>query len=172
MAEKNDVAETKKMTEIEVAIDQELYEQAKAALAPYHISMEDYLMKCIKLTVDKKEWVLDEFKKGVAVEDILGVISWEAVLDLVRRDGQLEILLTGYREGIFTTEAIVSVAKKAGCLDDMISRIEKDETPETMQKFFKEWDPDFAKVTPAERERMDAAEAETETVSHEDIDWE
>ena len=37
------------------------------------------------------------------------------------------------------------------------------------------WDPDFTKLTPDERKRLELAEIEIsngETVSHEDIDWE
>lgn len=33
------------------------------------------------------------------------------------------------------------------------------------------WDSDFTKLTPAERERLERAEAETEVVNFDDIDW-
>ncbi len=79
----------KEMAVIEAEVDQELYEQAEAVLASLHISMEDYLNTCFKMIVDKKEWVLDKYRSGVAVDDILGVISSMAILQR-SKDGNLD----------------------------------------------------------------------------------
>lgn len=79
----------KEMAVIEAEVDQELYKQAEAILISLHISMEDYLRACYKLIIDKKEWVLDKFNSGVALDDILGVISFMAILQQ-NKDGNLD----------------------------------------------------------------------------------
>lgn len=77
----------KEMAVIDAEVDQELYKQTETVLNSLHISMEDYLRACFKLIVDKKEWVLDKYRSGVAVDDILGVISSMAVLQQ-NKDGK------------------------------------------------------------------------------------
>ncbi|MDE6837766.1 MAG: hypothetical protein K2P33_05160 [Acutalibacter sp.] len=45
---------------------------------------------------------------------------------------------------------------------------------EFMQRLVRAWDPDFTKLTPEEKQRLDEAEQEIargETVSHKDITW-
>ncbi len=42
---------------------------------------------------------------------------------------------------------------------------------ELVKKLVLAWDPDFTKLTPAERARLEEAENDPETVSHEDINW-
>ncbi len=84
---------------------------------------------------------------------------------------QLDMLLDLYREKMITTETLVFRAEARGVLDDLIDRISEEETPNVAQKFFDEWDPDFTKLTPSEKKRMEEAEADKETVPHDDIDW-
>lgn len=42
---------------------------------------------------------------------------------------------------------------------------------ELVKKLVLAWDPDFTKLTPAEQARLEEAENASETVSHEDINW-
>ncbi len=42
---------------------------------------------------------------------------------------------------------------------------------ELVKKLVLAWDPDFTKLTPAERARLEEAENDPETVSFEDINW-
>ena len=42
---------------------------------------------------------------------------------------------------------------------------------EFIKKLVLAWDPDFTKLTPSEREELENAIADPETVSHNSIDW-
>lgn len=42
---------------------------------------------------------------------------------------------------------------------------------EFIKKLVLAWDPDFTKLTPAERASLEEAMADPETVSHDEIDW-
>ncbi len=55
-------------------------------------------------------------------------------------------------------------------LYEMLPEEEQDLAYETLKRFVLAWDPDFTKVTPAERERIDRAE-QSGFIPEEDIDW-
>lgn len=40
-----------------------------------------------------------------------------------------------------------------------------------IKKLVLAWDPDFTKLTPKERKELEEAENDTETISHENINW-
>lgn len=42
---------------------------------------------------------------------------------------------------------------------------------ELVRKLVLAWDPDFTKLTPAEKKELDEAMEDPETVSHDDINW-
>ena len=42
---------------------------------------------------------------------------------------------------------------------------------ELVRKLVLAWDPDFTKLTPAEKKGLDVAMEDPETVSHDDINW-
>lgn len=42
---------------------------------------------------------------------------------------------------------------------------------ELIRKLVVAWDPDFTKLTPAEKKELDEAMADTETIPHEAINW-
>ena len=55
-------------------------------------------------------------------------------------------------------------------LYEMLPEQEQELAFETIKRFVLAWDPDFTKVTPEERKRIDAAEA-SGFVSDDKIDW-
>ena len=68
----------------------------------------------------------------------------------------------------------VIVEKSAGLLD-MLPESDQSLVYELIKKLVLAWDPDFTKVTPEERKRLDIADEEFirgETISHNSIDWE
>lgn len=54
---------------------------------------------------------------------------------------------------------------------DMLPKDKQNVVYEYIKKLILEWDPDFTKLTPNERVILEKAEAETETVDIDDIDW-
>ena len=59
-------------------------------------------------------------------------------------------------------------------LVDMLPEQDQNLAYEIIKKMVLAWDPDFTKLTPAEKSRLDAAEAEIlsgEYVTHNQIDW-
>ena len=55
-------------------------------------------------------------------------------------------------------------------LYEMLPEQEQELAFETVKRFVLAWDPDFTKVTPVERKRIDAAEARG-FISDDEIDW-
>ena len=54
---------------------------------------------------------------------------------------------------------------------DILPDRDKDLAYELIKKLVLAWDPDFTKLTPTERARLDEAERDPETVSHDAINW-
>lgn len=54
---------------------------------------------------------------------------------------------------------------------DILPDRDKDLAYELVKKLVLAWDPDFTKLTPTERARLDEAERDPETVSHDAINW-
>ena len=48
---------------------------------------------------------------------------------------------------------------------------EQDLALEIIRRMVLAWDPDFTRLTDSERKELEAARADNELVSHEDIDW-
>ena len=67
-----------------------------------------------------------------------------------------------------------TLAMDAARMIDMLPADDQRFAYEFVKKLVLAWDPDFTKITPNERKRLELAEIEIEkgeTVSHEDIDW-
>lgn len=64
-----------------------------------------------------------------------------------------------------------SKAIKIAEMIDMLPEQEQNLACEMLKRIVLAWDSDFTKLTPAERERLEQAEAETEVVNFDDIDW-
>ncbi len=54
---------------------------------------------------------------------------------------------------------------------DMLPEQDKSLAYELIKKLVLAWDPDFTKVTPQERRALEEAEADPETFTDEDINW-
>lgn len=67
------------------------------------------------------------------------------------------------------------ILKKIGVTNEIVKVMEfeksDDETGLDIKKLVLAWDADYTKLTPAERARLERAEQERETVSHEKINW-
>ena len=63
-----------------------------------------------------------------------------------------------------------NVALDAARMMDMLPEDEKEFADEFIKKLVKAWDPDFTKATPAEAEKMEAAE-KSGFVEESEIDW-
>ena len=66
------------------------------------------------------------------------------------------------------------LAQKTASMLDMLPASEQELAYEMLKRFVRAWDPEFAKLTPAEAEVLREAEAEIargETVSDDEIDW-
>lgn len=66
------------------------------------------------------------------------------------------------------------LARKTAAMLDMLPHEEQALAFEMLRRIVLAWDPDFTKLTPAEAEAVEQAEAEIErgeTVSHEAINW-
>jgi hypothetical protein len=69
---------------------------------------------------------------------------------------------------------MIIISEKTMQIAEMVDMLPKDKQNvvyEYIKKLILEWDPDFTKLTPNERVRLEKAEAETETVDIDDIDW-
>jgi hypothetical protein len=67
-----------------------------------------------------------------------------------------------------------AIAQKTANLLDMLPERDQSLAYELIKKLVLAWDPDFTKLTPDERKRLEIAELEIENgemVSHDDIDW-
>lgn len=56
-------------------------------------------------------------------------------------------------------------------LMEILPESEQNFALEFIKKLVLAWDPDYTKLTPSERESLEEALADTETVSHDEIDW-
>lgn len=54
---------------------------------------------------------------------------------------------------------------------DMLPEQDQNLAYELIKKLVLAWDPDFTKLTPKERKELEEAENDTETISHENINW-
>lgn len=54
---------------------------------------------------------------------------------------------------------------------EMLPDNDKDLAYELIKKLVLAWDPDYTKLTPSERKRLEEVEADPEFVSMDDIDW-
>lgn len=54
---------------------------------------------------------------------------------------------------------------------DMLPESDQDLAYEIIRKLVLAWDPDFVKLTPAERRELEEAENDPEFVRHNDINW-
>lgn len=61
--------------------------------------------------------------------------------------------------------------KEAVNLLEVLPESEQNFALEFIKKLVLAWDPDYTKLTPTERTRLERAEQESETVSHNDINW-
>lgn len=64
-----------------------------------------------------------------------------------------------------------TATKQAIELLEMLPANDQDFALEFIKKLVLAWDPDFTKLTPAERASLEEAMADLETVSHDKIDW-
>ncbi len=56
-------------------------------------------------------------------------------------------------------------------LMEILPESEQDFVLEFVKKLVLAWDPDFTKLTPEEKRELEEAMADTETVSHDAINW-
>lgn len=66
------------------------------------------------------------------------------------------------------------LAQKIADMVDMLPEKDQNLAFEMVKKLVLAWDPDFTKLTPAERAQLEQAEAEMaagEYISHEEISW-
>lgn len=54
---------------------------------------------------------------------------------------------------------------------DMLPEADQDLAYELIKKLVLAWDPDYTKLTPSERNRLEEAVANAEFINIEDIDW-
>lgn len=64
-----------------------------------------------------------------------------------------------------------TATKQAIELLEMLPANDQNFALEFIKKLVLAWDPDFTKLTPAERASLEEAMADPETVSHDEIDW-
>ncbi len=64
-----------------------------------------------------------------------------------------------------------TATKEAVELLEVLPESEQNFALEFIKKLVIAWDPDFTKVTPAERLQLEEAMKDTERVSHNDIEW-
>ncbi|MCI8646398.1 MAG: hypothetical protein HFE76_06260 [Firmicutes bacterium] len=67
---------------------------------------------------------------------------------------------------------MTAVTKQVIDLMELLPESDQAFALEFIKKLVLAWDPDFTKLTPAEASEMKEAEAETETISHDAINWE
>lgn len=61
--------------------------------------------------------------------------------------------------------------KEAVGLLEVLPESEQDFALEFIRKLVYAWDPDYTKLTPAEKASLDEALADEERISHDEIDW-
>ena len=64
-----------------------------------------------------------------------------------------------------------TATKESIDLMEILPESEQNFALEFIKKLVIAWDPDFTKLTPAERESLEEAIADEETVLHDDINW-
>ena len=67
-----------------------------------------------------------------------------------------------------------TAVKEAMTLLEVLPEADQNFVLEFIKKMVLAWDPDFTKVTPSEKKRLEEAEQEFinhETISHDEIDW-
>lgn len=61
--------------------------------------------------------------------------------------------------------------KEAAGLMELLPEKDQDFALEFIKKMVLAWDPDFTKLTPAEKVDLEEAMQDTETISHDSINW-
>ena len=64
-----------------------------------------------------------------------------------------------------------AVVKEAAELMDILPTSEQTLALEMIKRLVLAWDPDFTRLTPRERQELELAREDPETISHEMIDW-
>lgn len=64
-----------------------------------------------------------------------------------------------------------TTTKQAIDLMEILPESEQNFALEFIKKLVLAWDPDFTKLTPAERESLEEALADSETIPHDAINW-
>lgn len=64
-----------------------------------------------------------------------------------------------------------TVTKEAISLMEILPENEQNFALEFIKRLVIAWDPDFTKLTPTEKKELEEAIADTETINHNDIDW-
>lgn len=64
-----------------------------------------------------------------------------------------------------------AATKQAIDLMEILPESEQNFALEFIKKLVVAWDPDFTKLTPMERAALDTAVEDTDTISHEEINW-
>ena len=64
-----------------------------------------------------------------------------------------------------------AVVKEAAELMEILPSSEHTLALEMIKRLVLAWDPDFTRLTPRERQELELAREDTETISHEMIDW-
>ncbi|MCB6310390.1 hypothetical protein LI216_12530 [Mediterraneibacter glycyrrhizinilyticus] len=64
-----------------------------------------------------------------------------------------------------------TATRKIVDLMEILPESEQNFALEFVKKLVLAWDPDFTKLTPAERKELDEAMADRETIPHDAIDW-
>lgn len=68
-------------------------------------------------------------------------------------------------------ENMSTATRKIVDLMEILPESEQNFALEFVKKLVLAWDPDFTKLTPAERKELDEAMADRETIPHDAIDW-
>ena len=68
-------------------------------------------------------------------------------------------------------ENMSTATKEIIDLMEILPESEQNFALEFVKKLVLAWDPDFTKLTPAERKELDEAMADRETIPHDAIDW-
>ncbi len=68
-------------------------------------------------------------------------------------------------------ESMSTATREIVDLMEILPESEQNFALEFVKKLVLAWDPDFTKLTPAERKELDEAMADRETIPHDAIDW-
>ncbi|MEL7609891.1 MAG: hypothetical protein AAGU74_10325 [Bacillota bacterium] len=66
---------------------------------------------------------------------------------------------------------MTALVQKVTEMLEMLPEQDQDLAYQMVKKLLLAWDPDFTRLTPKEQERLNQALKETETISHDQINW-